>query len=235
MNGFEKRLRRDRADIRIITMDLGHAFASWARENLPGATVVHDHFHVIKLMNEGLDRVRRKTMAGLEGEERKELKGQRHLFLRNEEEMARTALEHLESIKAIAGDLAVMHTMKEDLRASSTACDSIQAKQLLNGWIASARACAIDVMARMADTVERRLEGIAAFWDGRLSNSHRSWFNSKLRGLLKLANGYRNDEFFKLKIYDLPDQKIIDLTSPPPPKLAEMKRQSVWHSTSYQF
>ena len=39
-------------------------------------------------------------------------------------------------------------------------------------------------------------------------------FNCKLRTLIKMANGYKDEEFFKMKIFDLPDQKIVDLTCP---------------------
>ena len=98
-------------------MDLGQTFTSWAKANLPGATIIYDHFHVVKLVNDGLDKVRRSTMGKLEEEQRKSIKKQRYLFLRNAEDLAPAAKEHLETIKSISGDLGTMHTMKEDLRA----------------------------------------------------------------------------------------------------------------------
>ena len=216
LNGFEKRLEKSKAKIEYITMDLGQTFTSWAQANLPGATIIYDHFHVIKLVNDGLDKVRRSTMEKLEEEQRQSLKKQRYLFLRNAEDLAPAAKEHLEIIKSISRDLGTMHTMKEDVRAIySTTINSLEAKCQLKQWIVSARKCSIEVLTRISNTIERRLDGITAFWDTRLSNSHMEGFNSKLRGLIKMANGYTDDEFFKLRIYDLPDQKMIDLTCLP--------------------
>ena len=215
LNGFEKRLQRSKARIKYVTMDLGQTFTTWVQTNLPEAEIIYDHFHVIKLMNDGLNEVRRSTMGKLEEEQKQSLKNQKYLLLRNIENLSSSAREHLEIIKALSGDLNIMHTMKEDLRAIySTAVSSFEAELQLKQWIDSAASCSVNVLKRIAKTIEKRIKGIAAFWDTRLSNSHMEGFNSKLRGLIKAANGYRNDEFFKLKIYDLPDQKIIDLTCP---------------------
>jgi len=64
-------------------MDLGPTFTSWAQANLPNATIIYDHFHVVKLVNDGLDKVRRSTMGKMEEAQRKSIKRQRYLFLRN--------------------------------------------------------------------------------------------------------------------------------------------------------
>ena len=55
-----------------FAVDLSAAYTSWINTNLPEATIVYDHFHVIKLMNEKLNKIRGRTMAELE-EEQKEL------------------------------------------------------------------------------------------------------------------------------------------------------------------
>ena len=57
--------------------------AAWIAKVLPDAQIVYDRFHVIKLMNERMDALRRSTMNQLADEQKKELKGKRYLFLRN--------------------------------------------------------------------------------------------------------------------------------------------------------
>ena len=57
--GFWKRGRRKKLDIKHIATDLSAAFISSVLENCPNAVHVFDHFHVVKLMNEKLDEIRR--------------------------------------------------------------------------------------------------------------------------------------------------------------------------------
>ena len=71
---FGRRLRSSTAQIKVVAMDMSSGFAAWFKLNLPDAMIVFDHFHVIKLMNDRLDQVRRRTVKELEGEDAKALK-----------------------------------------------------------------------------------------------------------------------------------------------------------------
>lgn len=71
---FERRLASSKAKIRTVAMDMSCGYAAWVHKVLPDATVVYDHFHLIKLMNEKVDKVRRRTVTRLEEEERQALK-----------------------------------------------------------------------------------------------------------------------------------------------------------------
>ena len=79
-----KRVRRKKLHIKYIATDLLAAFISSVLENCPNAVHVFDHFHVVKLMNEKLDEIRR-AQYNLEKDinKRKVLKGTRYLLLRN--------------------------------------------------------------------------------------------------------------------------------------------------------
>ena len=82
--GFWKRIRRKKVDIKYIATDLSAAFISSVLENCLNAVHVSDHFHVVKLMNEKLDDIRR-VQYNMEKDinKRKVLKGTRYLLLRN--------------------------------------------------------------------------------------------------------------------------------------------------------
>ena len=82
--GFWKRVRCKKLDIKYIATDLSAAFISSVLENCPNAVHVFDHFHVVKLMNEKLDEIRR-AQYNMEKDinKRKVLKGTRYLLLRN--------------------------------------------------------------------------------------------------------------------------------------------------------
>ena len=71
-------MRQRKIDIRYIATDLSSAFISSVHKNCPNAVHVFDHLHVVKLLNEKLDDIRKKDIN-----KRKVLKGTRNLLLRN--------------------------------------------------------------------------------------------------------------------------------------------------------
>ena len=52
-------VKRKGLDIKYVVTDLSAAFISSVYEHCPYAVHVFDHFHVVKLMNEKLDYIRR--------------------------------------------------------------------------------------------------------------------------------------------------------------------------------
>ena len=56
---FWKRARRKKIDIKYIATDLSAAFLSSVHGNCPNAVHAFDPFHVVKLMNEKLEDIRR--------------------------------------------------------------------------------------------------------------------------------------------------------------------------------
>ena len=58
----------------------------------------------------------------------------------------------------------------------------------------------------MTGTIRDKLEGIVSFWTFRhISKAQMKRFNNKIRWLIKQAYGFRDWEYFKLKIYQLPE------------------------------
>jgi transposase len=85
---FFRRLRRAKADIRAAAADLSAAYAAAARKNLPHALLVADRFHVVKLMNEKIDELRRALQREADIMGRRAIKGTRYLLLRGRENLA---------------------------------------------------------------------------------------------------------------------------------------------------
>jgi len=80
------------------------------------------------------------------------------------------------------------------------------ARLLLEDWCTTARLTKVPELESMARTIEDHMEGILGYWrHGKACNSGAEGFNNKVRWLVKQAYGLRDREYFKLKIYALPD------------------------------
>ena len=76
---FWRRLRLAKAKIVAVAMDMSAAYWKAVRDNLPAAAVVFDKFHLVKLVNEKLDDLRRDLVRQAEGILKTSIKGLRYL------------------------------------------------------------------------------------------------------------------------------------------------------------
>lgn len=207
LTGFVKRVNRSKAKIKNIAVDLAPSFTSWIQHNFPKALIVYDHFHVIKLMNDKLHNIRRRTMNNLEENEKKALKNRRWHFVRNQENLNPLAAMELEDCKNIFEDLAKAHYLKESLRNIYSIADTKDLADIaFKRWYGMARESKIPEMITMANTVKKHINGILAYWQtGGMSSASMEGFNNKIGWLTRQAYGYRDEEYLILKIHDLPN------------------------------
>ena len=83
------------------------------------------------------------------------------------------------------------------------------AQTAFKNWCSIARQTEIKELITMAKTIENNLHGIIAYWTtNALSNAGMEGFNNKVRWLIRQAYGFRDKDYFILKIYNLPNTKI---------------------------
>ncbi len=204
---FRKRLKRHRKRIKAVAIDMANSYSAWVAEVLPDADIVYDHFHVIKLMNERMNNLRRSTMNKLEDEQKKELKGKRFLLLRNEESLSTDAAEELKKLRFEFKDLGTASLMKEYLRNVYRLADSSElARTAFLLWCEKAEASGIRCLKQMAKTIRKRLQGLLGYWrHNRVTSASQEGFNNKIGWLTRQAYGYHDEKYLYLKIYDLPN------------------------------
>ena len=90
--------------------------------------------------------------------------------------------------------------MKEDLRQIWRQGGKASAKLLLDDWIARALASKVKMLVKFADTLKDHYKGILAYYDYRISTGPMEGTNNKIKTMNRQAYGFRDPEFFKLKI-----------------------------------
>jgi transposase len=206
---FWRRLRRARAKVRAVATDMSKAYIRAVRENLRGAVHVFDHFHVIKLYNDKLSAFRRDLYHRLSAADQRILKGTRWLLLKNPENLdpARGELERLEEALRLNQPLATVYYMKEDLRQLWMQSTKARARAFLHDWIRRAEASGIAMLRSFAATLTEHQEGILAWYDSPISTGPLEGTNNKIQTMKRQAYGFRDHEFFKLKILGIHESR----------------------------
>lgn len=203
---FWKRLRRSRAKVEAVAIDMSAAYILAVSNNLKEAKIVFDHFHVIKLFNEKLSDLRRDLHREATDQLHKDvLKGTRWLLLKNPENLDddRNERERLQDALRLNQPLATAYYMKADLQRLWAQPSKAKAKALLKDWIARARGSGIRMLIRFAQTLERYASGILAYYDFPISTARLEGTNNKIKTMKRQAYGFRDLRFFKLKIYGI--------------------------------
>lgn len=195
---------RGRPKIRAVATDMSAAYALAIAERLPKAVHVFDRFHVVKLYNEKLTKLRREVQQTTENVEHKKLlKGTRWLLVKNPENLddSRKERERLEDALRINKPLAAAYYLKEDLREFWDQVSKRNAKRFLDGWIARAEASGIRMLKQFANTLRLHQKGLLAWYDYQISTGPLEGTNNKIKTIQRQAYGYRDEEFFRLRIF----------------------------------
>jgi transposase len=207
---FWKRLRAARAKIEAVATDMSAAYIQAIRDHLGDAVHVFDHFHVIKLFNEKLSDFRRELYREATDKMHKQvLKGTRWLLLKNPENLdpKRQEREKLEEALKLNQPLAAVYYMKEDLRQIWGRKDKATAARVLDDWIRRAEASCIKVLQKFAATLSMYRTGVLAYYDCRISTGPLEGANNKIKTMQRQAYGFRDQEFFTLKILAIHEAK----------------------------
>ena len=201
---FWKKLRCAGTQIEAVATDMSPAYTFAVRNNLPNAKHVFDRFHVIKLYNDKLSDLRRNVQQTAETVEQKQVvKGTRWLLLKNPSNLdkKRKEQERLDDALRINQPLATAYYMKEDLREFWNQKDKRTATEYLDDWIARAESSGISMLKKFARTLILHRVGLLAWYDYPISTGPLEGTNNKIKTMQRQAYGYRDQEFFRLKIF----------------------------------
>jgi transposase len=203
---FWKRLQASHAQVEAVAMDMSSAYYQAVCEHLPEAAVVFDWFHIVKLLNEKLSELRRELYREATDQLHKDvLKGTRWLLLKRPENLdpERNEPARLQEALQLNESLALAYYLKEDLRLLWEEPTKRKAGRFLDDWINQAEASGIRVLKTFARTLAAYRSGILAWYDYPISTGPLEGTNNKIKVLKRVAYGYRDQEYFKLKILAL--------------------------------
>jgi transposase len=203
LKAFWRSLKASRAHVEAVAIDMSAAYYQAVCDNLPEAAVVFDWFHVVKLLNDKLSDLRRQLYREATDRLQKDvLKGTRWLLLKRPENLdeTRDESERLHEALKLNASLATAYYLKEDLRLLWEEPTKRAAQRFLTDWIHQANASGIRVLQTYAKTLARYRTGILSWYDHPISTGPLEGTNNKIKTLKRQAYGFRDQEYFALKI-----------------------------------
>ncbi len=205
--GFWRRLRTSKAKIQAVAMDMSGAYWAAVLEALPNVKVVFDRFHIIKLMNEKLDHLRRALVREAEGPLKMVIKGTRYLLLMRSDNLKDDQLPKLEKALKLNEPLLLGWYLKEELSMLWEQTSYRAMERFLRQWCDRAMGTGIKQFVQMAKTLLLHWTGVLNWWEHPINNGKMEGTNNKIKTLNRQAYGYRDEDFFILKLLGLHESR----------------------------
>ena len=184
--------------VKDVTCDMSKAFIKGVKETLPQAEITFDKFHIIKIINEALDTIRRREVG-----QNPILKGQRYTFLKSHSNLTAYQQRSLQELSKQKYNLQTYRAM--EIRNAFMDIYKITDNDLfecrLNEWYSWARRCRIPEMKKVARTIKNHWDGVLRWRVSGLSNGILEGLNSLIQAAKSKARGYRTTKNFKIIAY----------------------------------
>ena len=190
--------------IQAVAMDMNASYEEEVKANCPQAQIVYDLFHVVaKYGREVIDRVRVDEANRLRHDKpaRKIIKSSRWLLLRNEDNIERSEDRvRLAELLSANRKLATVYVLKDDLKALWDYRHEGYARRFWKAWYNRAIRSRIEPLKQFARRLKRYIDGILSHCRWPLHTSLLEGINNKIKVIKRMAYGYRDDDYFFLKI-----------------------------------
>ena len=200
---------KGRRKIRGVVSDLG--YQSILASRLPRAVHVLDRFHIVQWVNQALNQLRRRLFSGAPQDELgRTLKVKKWLLLSARENLERQHQRLLDELMEQNQPLYQAYLLKEQLRGILRYPWRYFGvlRERLQDWIVAVLGTQLKELIQVALRLATHLDAVIAGHQHDVPLGLCEAINSKIAALRYQARGYRDPEYFKLKIFQrcsLPD------------------------------
>jgi transposase len=178
-----------RAKVQEVSVDMWGGFPKIVQIVFPNAEIVFDRFHVMKPVNQELNKIRKQT--GMK------LKGSKFILLKNNEDLTEHEKLSLNDILMHSKRLKLAYELKEEFRDIFETCTSVeQGKERFLEWLTKARSVFCDVLT----TIRNHLDGICNYFLSRTTSGVMEGINNRLKLIKRQAYGFVNFDNFRARL-----------------------------------
>ena len=190
-----------------VCCDMSPAFINGVEQHLPNAQFTFDKFHVIKIINDAVDKVRRE-----EQQLRPELKSSRYVWLKNPQNLKVAQSRQLEKLDVKGLNLKTVRAYHIRLNFQEFwQQPPEQAEAFLKSWYFWATHSRLQPMIEAARTIKRHWQGVLRWFTSQINNGILEGINSLVQAAKARARGYRSSRNLITMIYLLAGKLKFDL------------------------
>ena len=198
---FSKDFKEHNGDInniKNVSCDMSPAFIKGVKENLPKAEITFDKFHILKIINEAVNSVRKQEVAT-----NNILKGTKYIWLKNYNNLTKKQKEQLNELTMSNMNIKTIRAYNirqsfQDIYQANTQEEFIT---YLNKWYYWATHSKLEPIVKVAKAIKRHWDGIVKWYESKINNGILEGLNSVIQATKSKARGYKTFKNYKIIVY----------------------------------
>jgi transposase len=186
--------------VAAVAVDMWEPFIKTIEEQVPGAAIVHDKFHVSKYLGEAVDKVRRQEHKELMAQGDETLKGSRPLWLYNPQHFSPDQAQEFAALKDLHLKVARAWAAKELFSKFWAYQQEGWARRFFKDWFGWVSRSRLKPMVAVAQLLKRHLPNLLTYLKHPITNAVTEGLNSKIQSLKSAARGFRNFQNYRTRI-----------------------------------
>lgn len=189
-----------RGKLTAVALDMWPAFINAARSKAPNADLVHDRFHIMKHLNEAVDKVRRQEHAELSADSLDWLSGRKYLFLKSPSAWKVEEKAHFKELRSKDLKVTKAWGVRESFQHFWSFDTRIGARSFFDQWHCAANATDLTPIQKVAAMFLDHINGLLSYAVHKITNAVTEGFNSKIQMIKSSARGFRSFENYRIAI-----------------------------------
>ena len=193
----------EREKVKSVAMDMWDPYIAATKAYIPGAQkkIVFDRYHVMRLVVDAVDKVRKQEHRALMEDGNDILKGTKYLWLWNEENIPLYRWTEFEQLRSLDLKVCRARAIKDNLRNLWNYRREGWMKRYFSRWYFWATHCRLNPIIKAAKSLKSHIDNIVTYARHRITNALGESLNSKIEKVKRFACGYRNRDHYKTAIY----------------------------------
>ena len=188
----------NKGNITNVSCDMSPAFIKGVKEYLPSAEITFDKFHILKIINEAVDKVRKQEVAT-----NKKLKGTKYIWLKNCDNLTKKQKKQLEELTMSNMNIKTVraYNIKQSFQDIYQASSQEEFITYLKKWYFWATHSRLEPIIEAAKMVKRHWDGIIKWYESKINNGILEGLNSVVQAAKSKARGYKTFKNYKIIVY----------------------------------
>lgn len=192
--------------IESVALDGARTYISSTEDYAINALIVLDRFHATQKVNKATDRVRKDELRNARKNENEELVKlinckQRFILLKNKKKLSDRQSATLNRLCEINQPIYKAMLLKESFLQIYECENAEKAEEYIYEWIEQALSSGLKAFVELAWSIFEKMDYILNWFKKKISSAISEGFNNKIKRLKRMAYGYKDIHYFKLKIH----------------------------------
>jgi transposase len=193
--------------IESVALDGAKTYISSTTRYAINALIVYDKFHISQKLNHTIDAVRKQELQKAKKENHDDLVElinckQRFILLKNKNRLTKNQTQVLEKLCQLNDPIYKAMLLKEQFLQIYSMGDMLKEIEAhLANWMKEATKSGLDPFIALAESFSSKMDYILNWFKKKVSSAISEGFNNKIKRLKRMAYGYKDIDYFRLKIH----------------------------------